>query len=651
MSSLSGEAKSKNEKSAASSTTQVTTTTTVTRGGSTSRSGSQQQQQDYAQAQAEHQKRSQSVHNGSQRGLISPNRVTRIQEKEELQNLNDRLVIYIDTVRKLESENNMLRVQVTTYSEQSSKEVTEIKALYEHELDEAKSLIDEIAKQKAKFEIENLKLKASAEEALGKLAQRDKEAKSWEQRTKAAESQALEFKSRYESLQASTRDNEEELAALKPQLRDLEKQLDKVKKQLEDETLLRVDLENKNQTMKEELSFKTNVYDKEINQLRTSKRVEVEQADLRLRDEYDSRLISELQRMREEADEKIQEMKQEIDKRYQTKTGDTESAAKRYQNSIQTYQEEISSLRIRVTELESDQKNEIKKIASLELKCRDYEEKIRNLNQRYSKDIADKDRDIEIKNTELHEMMNEYRELYDIKIALDMEIAAYRKLLESEEQRLNISSFSTSQMHATGSGAPQLGASYLENSKTTSPRGGVAKKRRLQDASGGGGGEASAASGGTSHFLTNELQSSYLQTQENTSGIEIDTHDQMGKQVRLLNTQTKDVNLHGWKLSRKANDITSEFKFGKSVILKQGQNLTVWSSDAGVKSVLPTDFVMPQGQKWCVADAMVTVLVDKDEQEKSRRESRKKESSEKKLKLTDQVPRSGLFGFFTNNKK
>jgi dsDNA-specific endonuclease/ATPase MutS2 len=126
------------------------------------------------------------------------------------------------------------------------------------------------------------------------------------------------------------------LAALKPQLKDLEKQLDKVKKQLEDETLLRVDLENKNQTMKEELSFKTNVYDKEINQLRTSKRVEVEQADLRLRDEYDSRLISELQRMREEADEKIQEMKQEIDKRYQTKTGDTESAAKSYQNSIQT---------------------------------------------------------------------------------------------------------------------------------------------------------------------------------------------------------------------------------------------------------------------------------------------------------------------------
>jgi hypothetical protein len=40
----------------------------------------------------------------------SPSGVTRLKEKEELQNLNDRLVIYIDTVRRLESENTRLQV-------------------------------------------------------------------------------------------------------------------------------------------------------------------------------------------------------------------------------------------------------------------------------------------------------------------------------------------------------------------------------------------------------------------------------------------------------------------------------------------------------------------------------------------------------------
>ena len=41
---------------------------------------------------------------------ISPSRVTRLKEKEELQGLNDRLVVYIDTVRRLESDNSQLKV-------------------------------------------------------------------------------------------------------------------------------------------------------------------------------------------------------------------------------------------------------------------------------------------------------------------------------------------------------------------------------------------------------------------------------------------------------------------------------------------------------------------------------------------------------------
>ncbi len=43
---------------------------------------------------------------------------------------------------------------------------------------------------------------------------------------------------------------------------ELEKQFQRVKKTLEDETLARVDLENKNQTLKEELQFKSQLYDK-----------------------------------------------------------------------------------------------------------------------------------------------------------------------------------------------------------------------------------------------------------------------------------------------------------------------------------------------------------------------------------------------------
>ena len=45
------------------------------------------------------------------------------------------------------------------------------------------------------------------------------------------------------------------------QITALEKQLAELKKQLEDETLLRVDLENRVQSLKEELSFKIQLHE------------------------------------------------------------------------------------------------------------------------------------------------------------------------------------------------------------------------------------------------------------------------------------------------------------------------------------------------------------------------------------------------------
>lgn len=43
---------------------------------------------------------------------ISPTRHSRIAEKVELQNLNDRLACYIDRVRYLENENSRLTIEV-----------------------------------------------------------------------------------------------------------------------------------------------------------------------------------------------------------------------------------------------------------------------------------------------------------------------------------------------------------------------------------------------------------------------------------------------------------------------------------------------------------------------------------------------------------
>lgn len=84
----------------------------------------------------------------------SPTRTSRLQEKEELQHLNDRLACYIDRMRHLENENNRLTQELHISQETVNRETSNIKALYEKELSAARKLLDETSKEKAKLEID-----------------------------------------------------------------------------------------------------------------------------------------------------------------------------------------------------------------------------------------------------------------------------------------------------------------------------------------------------------------------------------------------------------------------------------------------------------------------------------------------------------------
>lgn len=60
---------------------------------------------------------------------LSPTRLSRLQEKEELRELNDRLAHYIDRVRALELENDRLMLKISEREEVTTREVGECPGL------------------------------------------------------------------------------------------------------------------------------------------------------------------------------------------------------------------------------------------------------------------------------------------------------------------------------------------------------------------------------------------------------------------------------------------------------------------------------------------------------------------------------------------
>lgn len=99
---------------------------------------------------------------------LSPTRLTRVQEKQQLSHLNDRLAQYIERVRSLETENQRLSLQIRNSEEIVVRERNNVRAAFEAELADARRLLDETAKEKARLQIEAGKYKALVDELTGR---------------------------------------------------------------------------------------------------------------------------------------------------------------------------------------------------------------------------------------------------------------------------------------------------------------------------------------------------------------------------------------------------------------------------------------------------------------------------------------------------
>lgn len=87
--------------------------------------------------------------------FTSPAKISRMQERDELGHLNNRLSVYIERVKNLEAENASLSAEIETTKVRTENEVNNLKNMFENELNDARKMLDETSMEKARIQLES----------------------------------------------------------------------------------------------------------------------------------------------------------------------------------------------------------------------------------------------------------------------------------------------------------------------------------------------------------------------------------------------------------------------------------------------------------------------------------------------------------------